>query len=90
MIASMIKLIIVLLNFAFKKRLVNETRAIALVRAGTQANQLASAIDCADNNKFCQDSKEICSLFFVSDIKKVYQGNIPFMKTILCMLSLKA
>ena len=40
----MIKLV-VLLNFAFKWRLVNETRAIALMQAGMQANQLASAID---------------------------------------------
>ena len=45
---------IVLLNFAFKCRsaltlLVNETQAIVLVQAGTQANQIASAIDCAGN-----------------------------------------
>ena len=45
----MIKTIIVLLNFAFKCRLVNETRAIALVQAGTQADQLASAIDRVGN-----------------------------------------
>ena len=45
----MIKTIIILLNFPFKCRLVNETRAIALVQTGTQADQLASAIDCAGN-----------------------------------------
>ena len=44
MIAPMIKTIIVLLNFAFKCRLVNETCAIALVQAGMQANQLASVM----------------------------------------------
>ena len=70
----MIKAIIVLLNFAFKCRLVNETCAIALVQTGTQANQLASAIDHAGNitnftenrasksSFFSQDSKESCSL----------------------------
>ena len=72
---------IVLLNFAFKCRsaltlLVNETQAIVLVQAGTQANQIASAIDCAGNINFTencssksfllfQDSKETCSLIFV-------------------------
>ena len=45
----MIKTIIVLLNFAFKCRLVNETCAIALVQVGMQANQLASVIDGAGN-----------------------------------------
>ena len=45
----MIKLIIVLLNFGFKWRLVDETRTISLVQAGTQANQLASAIDRVGN-----------------------------------------
>ena len=70
----MIKTVIVLLNFAFKCRLVNETRAIALVQTGTQANQLASAIDRTGNitnfteNRasksffFSQGSKETCSL----------------------------
>ena len=90
----MTKTIIILLNLAFKCRLVNETRAVALVQAGTQANQLASAIDRTDNitnfteNQasksffFSQDSKETCSLIFVSVIKKVYQENIPFVKSI--------
>ena len=31
---------------------------------------------------FSQDSKEKCSLIFASVIKKVYQENIPFVKTI--------
>ena len=90
----MIKTIIVLLNFAFKCRLVNETCAIALVQVGMQANQLASVIDGAGNKTnfiknraskiffFSQDSKETCCLVFVSIIKKVYQENIPFVKTI--------
>ena len=90
----MIKLIIVLLNFAFKGPLVNETCAITFVQAGTQANRLASTIDRAGNitnfteNRasksffFSQNSKETYSLIFVSVIKKVYQGNIPFVKTI--------
>ena len=90
----MIKTVIVLLNFAFKCRLVNETCAFAIVQASTQANQLASAIDRAGNITnftengasksffFSQDSKEKCSLIFASVIKKVYQDNIPFVKTI--------
>ena len=89
----MIKTIIVLLNFAFKCRLVNETLTIALVQASKQANQLANVIDhvgniinltenCASKSFFSQDSKETCSLIFVSVIKKVYQENIPFVKTI--------
>ena len=88
----MIKTIIVLMNFAFKCRLVNETLTIALVQASKQANELASAIDrvgninltenCASKSFFSQNSKETCSLIFVSAIKKVYQGNIPFVKTI--------
>ena len=61
-------------------RLVNETCAIALVQAGTQANQFASAIDRTSNktnfteNRVCksfffsQDSKETCSLKLVSII----------------------
>ena len=90
----MIKLIIVLSNFTFKCRLVNETHAIALVQAGSQANQLASAIDrigsmtnftknhASKSFFFSQDSKETCPLIFVSAIKKVHQSNIPFVKTI--------
>ena len=61
-------------------RLVNETRAIALVQAGMQANQFASAIDRTSNktnfteNRACksfffsQASKETCSLKLVSVI----------------------
>ena len=63
-------------------RLVNETRVIALVQAGMQANQFASVIDCtgnitnftesrADISFFSQDSKGTCSLIFVSVIRKV-------------------
>ena len=93
MLAPMIKIIIVLLSLAFKCRLVNETSEIALMQAGKQANHLTSAIGRAGNitkfteNRaskifFPQDSKEICSLIFVSAIKKVYQENIPFVKPI--------
>ena len=78
----------------FLCKLVNETCAIMLVQAGMQANQLISTIDCANNitnfieNRtsksffFYQDSKEMCSLIFVSVNKKLHQENIPFMKTI--------
>ena len=78
----------------FLCKLVNETCAIVLMQAGTQANQLISAIDCANNITnfiengtsksffFYQDSKEMCSLIFVSVNKKLHQENIPFMKTI--------
>ena len=45
----MIKTIIVLFNFVFKCSFVNETRAIAIVRAGMQANQLVRASDRAGN-----------------------------------------
>ena len=45
----MIKTIIVLLNFAFKCRLVNETHTIAIVQVGMQPNQLASMTDCTGN-----------------------------------------
>ena len=53
-------------------RLVNETHAIALVQAGTQANHFASGIDCAGRITnfiencagksffFSEDSKESC------------------------------
>ena len=89
----MIKTIIVFLNFALKCRLVSKTCAIALMQAGMQANQLASAIDRAGNitnfpenraNKsffFSLDSKETCSLIFSSVIKKVCQENISFVNT---------
>ena len=61
-------------------RLVNDTRTIALVQAGMQANQFASTIDRTSNKTnftkncacksffFSQDSKETCSLKLVSAI----------------------
>ena len=72
-----------------KNRLVNETRAVALVQAGTQANQFASSIDCAGNITnftksrtgksffFSLDSKETCYLIFVSAIRKGISGKHP-------------
>ena len=69
-------------------------RSIALVQASTETNQLASAIDRAGSTTnftenraskgffFSRNSKETCSLIFVSVIKRVYQVNVPFMKTI--------
>ena len=92
MIAPIIKTI-VLLNFAFKCRLVNETCVIALMQAGTQANQLTSVINRAGNitnftknrtskSFFFVKIQETCSLIFESVIKKVYQENFPFVKTI--------
>ena len=89
----MIKTVIVFLNSALKCRLVSKTCAIALAQAGMQANQLVSAIDRAGNitnfteNRasksffFSLDSKETCSSIFASVIKKVYQENISFVKT---------
>ena len=92
MIAPMIKTIIVLLNFAFKCRLVKETRMIALLQACgkpvAQRNWPAGNIrNFIENHAskslfFSQNSKEMRSLIFASVIKKVYQENIPFMKTI--------
>ena len=38
-----------LVSFTVSNRLVNETCTIVLVQAGTQTNQIASAIDCAGN-----------------------------------------
>ena len=66
----MIKIIIVLLNFAFKCRLVNETRAIALVQAGTQANQLASVIDRAGNITNFTKNRTSKSFFFFLKTQK--------------------
>ena len=43
------KTIIILLNFAFKCSLVNETCTIALEQADTQANQLASVLNHTGN-----------------------------------------
>ena len=45
-------------------KLVNETRTIVLVQAGTQANQIASAIDCAGNiTNFTEIAQAKVSLF---------------------------
>ena len=58
--------IMVLLNFAFKCSLVNETSTTALVQAGTQANQLASATDhTGKHSKFHQKSHKQRFLFFL-------------------------
>ena len=70
MIAVILKLIIVLLNFAFKCRLVNQICAIALVQAGTQVNQLASAIDCAGNITNFTKNCTSKSFFFFSRFKR--------------------
>ena len=85
--SSLIKTVIVLLNFAFKCRILNETSAIALVQTGMQANQLARVIDYAGNitnfTENCARLKRDVFFNFVFVIKKVYQENIPFGKTIL-------
>ena len=63
------------------------------MQAGIQANQLASTIDHASNItnlpkitqakvSFFLKIQEICSLIFVSVIKKVYQKNKTFVKPI--------
>ena len=74
----MIKTIIVLLNFAFKRRLVNETRAIALVQAGTQADQLASAIDRVGNIINFTKNRARKSFFFSQDLKETFSLILPF------------
>ena len=74
----MIKTIIVLLNFAFKCRLVNETRAIALVQAGTQADQLASAIDRVGNIINFTKNHARKSFFFSQDLKETFSLILPF------------
>ena len=74
----MIKTIIVLLNFAFKCRLVNETRAIALVQAGTQADQLASAIDRVGNIINFTKNRARKSFFFSQDLKDTFSLILPF------------
>ena len=78
--------LIVLLNFAFKCSLINETSTIAPLQTGTQTNQLTSPIyrtgnitnftkNHASKSFFLsQDSKEMCSLIFVSAIKKGVSG----------------
>ena len=80
-----------------KNRLINETRVVALVQAGTQANQFASSIACAGNKTnftknrtgksfFSQDSKETSYLIFVSAIRKGISGKHPIRenKTYVC------
>ena len=47
-----------------RRRLVSETRAIALVQTGTQANQFASAIDCANNITNFAENRAGNSFFF--------------------------
>ena len=74
----MIKTIIVLLNFAFKCSLVNETRAIALVQAGTQADQLASAIDRVGNIINFTKNRARKSFFFSQDLKETFSLILPF------------
>ena len=74
----MIKTIIVLLNFAFKCRLVNETRAIALVQAGTQADQLASATDRVGNIINFTKNRARKSFFFSQDLKETFSLILPF------------
>ena len=93
----MIKTVIVLLNFAFKCRLVTENHVITIGKTSTQTNQLACAIDHAGNVTiftenhrsksffYSQDSKETCSLIFMFVIEMGYQENILFMKTMYIM-----
>ena len=51
-------------------RLVNETRAIALVEAGTQANQFASAIDRVSKITFTEN-RAGKSFFFLKTQKRL-------------------
>ena len=51
-------------------RLVNETRAIALVEASTQANQFASAIDRVSNITFTEN-RAGKSFFFLKTQKRL-------------------
>ena len=64
MLAPMIKIIIVLLNLAFKCRLVNETSQIALTQAGKQANHLTSAIGRAGNIAKFTENRTSKNFFF--------------------------
>ena len=61
--------IMVLLNFAFKCSLVNETSTTALVQAGTQANQLASATDHTGNIASFTKNRTSKGFFFFSRLK---------------------
>ena len=89
MIVPMIKTISVLLNLAFKCRLVNETlHSCRLAHRQNNWSRTGNITNFTNNCTsesfffFSQDSKEMSSLIFVSVIKKVYQENIPFMKQI--------
>ena len=66
----MIKTIIVLLNFTFKCNIANETSAIALVQAGTQANQLVSATDRTGNTTNFTKNRASQSFFFLKTQKR--------------------
>ena len=66
----MIKLITILLNFALKCRLVNETHAIALVQADPQTNQLASAINRAGSRANFTENHASKSFFFLKTQKR--------------------
>ena len=82
------------LIYTISIRLVNETRMIALVQAGAQANQFASTTDCTGNvNKFYRKLLRQNFLFFLKtqrrlflktlclSLKKRYnQENISFVK----------
>ena len=52
------------------------------MQGGMLANQLASTIDPVVNINFLKIQKRQV-LYFLCVVKKVYQGNIPIMKTIL-------
>ena len=88
MIVPMIKTISLLLNLAFKCRLVNETlHSCRLAHRQNNWSRTGNITNFTNNCTresffFSQDSKETSSLIFVSVTKKVYQENIPFMKQI--------
>ena len=53
-----------------RRRLVSETRAIALVQTGTQTNQFASAIDRANNITNFAENRAGNSFFFSLKIQR--------------------
>ena len=62
-------------------RLVNETRMILLVQAGTQANQFASTIDCTGNiNKFYQKSLRQNFLFFLKTQRRLFLKTLSVLR----------
>ena len=83
--------IIVLLNFTFKWSLVNETCPIALVQAGTQANQLASTIDYTGKiTNFLKTQKRRVLYFLCLSWKRcIRETSHLWRQFILCMFSLK-